>query len=67
MTNKGEKVNNIRMDVERWQRLTAIAATLVHENELPNGLGVDRNRTGVMLRLIADGTLIVTRPGSTDT
>lgn len=66
MANKGETPHHIRMDTERWQRLSAIAAGLVHDDELPNGLGLADSRTGVMMRLIADGVLVVQRqPDST--
>ena len=62
MANKGEPLHTLRMDAERWATLTAIAATVVRDSELPRGLGPADSRTGVMLRLIADGKLLVVRP-----
>ena len=61
MTNKGEPTHNIRMDAERWAQLATIAATVVRDNELPKGLGLADSRTGIMLRLIADGRLQIVR------
>ena len=61
MANKGETTHTLRMDAERWATLTAIAAGVVHDSELPRGLGPADSRTGVMLRLIADGRLQIVR------
>ena len=61
MTNKGEPLHTLRMDAERWATLTAIAATVVRDNELPRGLGPADSRTGVMLRQLADGRLKIVR------
>ena len=58
----GERTHALRMSDQRWETLTAIAAAVVRDNELPNGLGPADSRTGVMLRLIADGKLLVVRP-----
>ena len=67
MTRDGETIHNLRMDDDRWQRLTVLAAKLVHDSELPVGTAPHRARVGTLLRLVADGVLVVSRPGSTET
>ncbi len=60
---------NITVDERRWNTLQALSMRMVRDSELspdmPKG-GVATGRVSAMMRLIADGVLKVTRPGSAE-
>ena len=64
MADRGEKAHNVRMDETRWARLAVLARSLVHESEMPHGTRpATDNRIGPMMRMIADGQIVLTRLG----
>ena len=63
MAQRGEKEHKVRLDPDRWATLTAFANALVHESEMPHGARPGDPRISPMLRLIADGQIVLTRLG----
>ena len=59
----GNWQRKIRMDDTGWERLTVLAQALVQPSEMPNGARPGDNRIGQMMRLIADGQIVLTRLG----
>ena len=51
----------IRATDEEWTQLTALAAELVRDDEMPRDAVPGAGRAGQMIRMIADGRLRVTR------
>ena len=58
---KGEKEHKFRLDPDRWKVLKGIALGLVRDDEMPAGSRPGDPRISPLLKLIADGRLIVTR------
>lgn len=52
----------LRLDDERWRKLKEIAARVTPEEAIAAHTRSDAGRVTAMLRLIADGRLIVTKP-----
>ena len=63
MADRGEKAHNVRMDENRWARLAVLAQALVQPSEMPHGTRPTDNRIGPMMRMIADGQIVLTRLG----
>ena len=51
------------MDDTGWERLTVLAQALVRPSEMPLGSRPGDNRIGQMMRMIADGQIVLTRLG----
>lgn len=66
MADRGTQGHKVRLDTAQWSTLTGIAARLVHDTEMPLGAKPGDARISAMLRLIANGDLIVYRPASTE-
>ena len=59
----GNLQRKIRMDDTSWERLTVLAQALVQPSEMPFGSRPGDNRIGPMMRMIADGQIVLTRLG----